>query len=74
METGVQKQISARKLTILLLLAARDVNKKAAQPILGTTRMQKLVFLVSEKAHLALRDSTYFNFDFNYEAGKFGKL
>ena len=74
METGVRKQISARKLTILLLLAAHDVNKKAAQPILGTTRMQKLVFLVSEKTHLALRDSTYFNFDFNYEAGKFGPV
>lgn len=72
METGVRKQISARKLTILLLLAAHDVNKKAAQPILGTTRMQKLAFLASQKTYLALKDSTYFNFDFNYEAEKFG--
>lgn len=72
METGVRKQISARKLTILLLLSTLDANKKTAQPILGTTRMQKLVFLVSERTHLALKDNTYFNFDFNYEAEKFG--
>lgn len=72
METGVRKQISARKLTILLLLAASDTKNKATQPILGTTRMQKLVFLVSEKTHLALKDSTYFGFDFKYEAEKFG--
>lgn len=72
METGVRKQISARKLTVLLLLAAHDANKKAAQPILGTTRMQKLAFLASQKTHLALKDSTFFNFDFNYEAEKFG--
>lgn len=72
METGARKQISTRKLTILLLLAALDASKKAAQLILGTTRMQKLVFLVSEKTHLALRNSTYFSFDFNYEAEKFG--
>jgi len=72
METGVRKQISARKLTILLLLAAPSLNKKTTQPILGTTRMQKLVFLVSEKSHLALKDSTHFSFDFNYEPEKFG--
>lgn len=71
MET-LRKQISARKLTILLLLAAHDASGRANQPILGTTRMQKLAFLVSERAHLALRDSTYFNFDFRYEAEKFG--
>ncbi|MBL7061906.1 MAG: hypothetical protein ISS54_04140 [Dehalococcoidia bacterium] len=72
METGVRKQISARKLTILSLLSAPDANTKTAQPILGTTRMQKLVFLVSERTRLALKDNTYFNFDFNYEAEKFG--
>lgn len=72
METSVRKPMPARKLTILLLLAAHDVNKKAAQPILGTTRMQKLTFLASQKTHLALKDSTFFNFDFNYEAEKFG--
>ena len=72
MATDVRKQISARKLAILLLLAARDVNREAAQPILGTTRMQKLLFLVSQRTHLALKDSTYFSFDFKYEAEKFG--
>lgn len=72
METSVRKPMPARKLTILLLLAAHDVNKKAVQPILGTTRMQKLTFLASQKTHLALKDSTFFNFDFNYEAEKFG--
>ena len=71
MEAGVRKQISARKLTILLLLAAPDSNKKI-QSISGTTRMQKLVFLVSKKSHLALKDSTHFSFDFNYEPEKFG--
>jgi len=72
MEKRLQKQISARKLTILLLLAAPDMNNQIAQPILGTTRMQKLVFLVSEKIGIALKDSTYFSFDFKYEAEKFG--
>lgn len=71
MEAGVRKQISARKLTILLLLAAPDSNKNI-QSISGTTRMQKLVFLVSKKSHLALKDSTHFSFDFNYEPEKFG--
>jgi len=71
MEAGVRKQISARKLTILSLLAAPDSNKNI-QSISGTTRMQKLVFLVSKKSHLALKDSTHFSFDFNYEPEKFG--
>ncbi len=72
MEKRLQKQISARKLTILLLLAAPDMNNQIAQTILGTTRMQKLVFLVSERIGIALKNSTYFSFDFKYEAEKFG--
>jgi len=72
METRLQKQISARKLTILLLLAAPDAENKIAKPILGITRMQKLVFLVSDRMGLALKDNTYFAFDFKYEAEKFG--
>lgn len=72
METGSQKQISARKLSILLLLSVVDSSGKTAQPIMGTTRMQKIVFLISQKSHLALKDSTYFRFDFNYEPEKFG--
>lgn len=72
MQTTSARQISARKLTILLLLSVQDASGKINQPILGTTRMQKLAFLVSEKAKLALRDSTYFRFDFKYEAEKFG--
>lgn len=71
METRLQKRISARKLTILLLLAT-PANNNATQPILGTTRMQKLVFLVSEKIKLALKDNTYFTYDYNYDAEKFG--
>ena len=72
MERRLRKQISARKLTILLLLAAPDMNNRIAQPILGTTRMQKLVFLISERIGTAVKDSTYFSFDFKYEAEKFG--
>lgn len=72
MEKRLRKQISARKLTILLLLAVPDMNNKIAQTILGTTRMQKLVFLISERIGIALKDNTYFSFDFRYEAEKFG--
>lgn len=72
MEAVSRKQISARKITILLLLSVADSSSKTAQPIMGTTRMQKLMFLVSQKSHLALKDSTYFRFDFKYEPEKFG--
>ncbi len=66
------KQISARKSTILLLLSVPDARGKPNQPIIGTTRMQKLAFLVQERCQLALKNSTYFHFDFRYEPEKFG--
>jgi hypothetical protein len=72
MQTKSHRQISARKLTVLLLLSVADAEGKTAQPILGTTRMQKLAFLVSERSRVALRDSTYFRLDFNFEPEKFG--
>jgi len=72
MPQAVRKRISARKLTILLLLAASDEHGTERAPITGTTRMQKLVFLAMEGSKDFLRADETFEFDFNFTADKFG--
>ncbi|MDP2949848.1 MAG: hypothetical protein Q8P22_09965 [Chloroflexota bacterium] len=72
MPQAVRKRISARKLTILLLLAARDAHGTERAPITGTTRMQKLVFLAMEGSKDFLREDETFEFDFNFSPDKFG--
>ena len=65
-------QISTRKLTILLLLAAPDAEGNDRAAIVGTTRMQKLTFLVMDDTGDFLREDDVFKFDFAFEADKFG--
>src|SRR3990170_4697648 len=72
MEQAVKKKIAARKLTVLLLLAARGPDGEERAPIIGTTRMQKLVFLAMEAAKEFLREDETFAFDFNYKPDKYG--
>lgn len=72
MEQAVRRRISARKLTILLLLAAKDESGAKHAPISGTTRMQKLVFLVKERTEDLIADEETFTFDFQFDADRFG--
>ena len=73
MEQAVsRKRIGTRKLTILLLLAARGPKGEDRAPISGTTRMQKLVFLAMEGSKDFLMEDETFRFDFEYSADRFG--
>ena len=67
-----RRRISARMLTILLLLDSPDAHGNRTEPVVGTTRLQKLAFLVQERVEKDLRRAGYFKFDFAYEPGKFG--
>ena len=67
-----RKRIPARMLTILLLLNLPGDRGGQAAPIVGTTRLQKLVFLVQERIGKDLKKSKHFRFDFKYEPEKFG--
>ena len=66
------QQISARKLTVLLLLAAPDAHGKERASIAGTTRMQKLVFLAKQQSMAFLANDQTFRFDFAFDADRFG--
>lgn len=68
----VKPKISARKLAVLLLLNAPNAAGNPAAPIRGTTRMQKLVFLVTKRAEGLLEEDEAFRVDFSYDADKFG--
>ena len=72
MEQSVKKRIGVRKLTILLLLAARGADDADRTPISGTTRMQKLVFLAMEQSKEFLQQDEVFHFDFEFSADRFG--
>ena len=72
MEQSVKTRIPARKLTILLLLAASDAGGTDQAPITGTTRMQKLVFLAMEASKDFIREDDSFEFDFSFTADKYG--
>ena len=67
-----RKRISARKLTILLLLESPDTTGLQGASIVGTTRLQKLAFLVQERVGKDLKKAGFFRFDFAYEPEKFG--
>lgn len=68
----VKPRISVRKLAVLLLLNAPDAAGNPAVPIRGTTRMQKLVFLVTKRTEGLLEEDEAFRVDFGYDADKFG--
>jgi len=72
MRQAVKGRISARKLTILLLLAAKDAKGIDRAPIIGTTRMQKLAFLAMQSCKDFLRGDDVFRFDFVFAPDRFG--
>jgi uncharacterized protein YwgA len=72
MKARGKRRVSARKLTVLLLLEARGPDRMDRAPIAGTTRMQKLVVLVREKSKDFLADDETFEFDFDYRPDKYG--
>jgi hypothetical protein len=63
--------VSVRKLSILALLAAPDSRGRVGQPILGITRLQKLVFLVSKRLGRT-SPSRELAIDFSFVPEKFG--
>ncbi len=68
---AAKKTISARKLAILALLAAKDSHGKSGQPISGITRLQKLVFLLHKRLPKVSPDRPI-HFDFAFEPQRFG--
>ena len=68
----VKKAISARKLSILLLLRSKDGSGRARQPLEGLTRLQKLLFLIERRTSEWLQRDESFRFDFDFEAEKYG--
>lgn len=67
----MQRKISARKLALLLLLRASDSKRKAGQPIVGITRLQKLMFLIWKRLP-RISPGREIVVDFSYTAQKFG--
>src|SRR5438093_786170 len=55
---------------LMMLLAAPGVRGKAGEPIQGTTRLQKLLFLMEHEAKLKPTKGD----DFNFSAWKFGPV
>ena len=72
MGQATRRKIGVRKLTILLLLAAKGADGGERAPIVGATRMQKLVFLAMEASSEFLREDETFQFDFNYSPDRYG--
>lgn len=66
-----QKKISARKLAILHLLDAADATGREPSPVEGTTKLQKLMFLVQVQ-HKNTLDPNVWDIDFDYVPEKFG--
>ena len=65
------KTISARKLAVLYLLDAPDPDGAEPSAIEGTTRLQKLLFLVQDK-HKSSLDPKVWDIKFDYVPEKFG--
>jgi uncharacterized protein len=55
---------------LMMLLAAEGHRGEAAEPIQGTTRLQKLLFLLEHEANLKATTGS----DFKFEAWKFGPV
>ncbi len=55
---------------LLMLLAAKGYRGEDAEAIQGTTRLQKLLFLVEREASLKAKEGT----DFKFEAWKYGPV
>ena len=68
---SVAKKLSVRKLVILYLLDAPDQPGSESQPIRGTTRLQKLIFLLNERLSNQLDDAIW-DLDIAYVPEKYG--
>ena len=68
---GASKPISARKLAVLYLLGAPDSEGTEPSLIEGTTRLQKLLFLVQDR-HKGSLDPKVWDLNFAYVPEKFG--
>ena len=64
-------KLSARKLAILYLLDAPDETGNTPSPLSGTTKLQKLLFLL-ERGSGGQLDETVWDMDFEYVAEKYG--
>ena len=65
------RTISARKLALLLLLAAREASGRRVAPMVGVTRVQKLLFLVFKRLP-KIAPTRLLKVDFNYVPEKYG--
>lgn len=65
------KKLSARKLAVLYLLDAPDESGKTPSPLGGTTKLQKLLFLL-ERQSVGQLDKEFWELDFAYEPQKYG--
>ena len=65
------KKLSARKLAILYLLDAPDEAGKTPSPLSGTTKLQKLLFLL-QRGSTGQLDENFWEMDFEYVAEKYG--
>lgn len=68
---NANKKISARKVAVLYLLDAPSGAGAPAASIEGTTKLQKLLFLLQERYGKSLDRNTW-NVDFSYEPERFG--
>lgn len=67
MPQTAKKRVSLRKLSILALLG------EPGEPIIGRTRLQKLLFLIQDRlAKDGILEDSEFLFDYAYEPEKFG--
>jgi hypothetical protein len=64
-------EISIRKLAILAILAAPDERGVRAAPVLGTTRLQKLIFLL-DRALPKVSSDRLLKIDLSFEPHRFG--
>lgn len=63
--------ISVRRLVILQLMDVQDATGQPHRPIVGATRLQKLVFLVQQRLP-GVSDTRQLKFDFAFEPNRFG--
>ena len=66
-----ERKISVRKLAILYLLDAPDGDRNEPSAIEGTTKLQKLLFLVQDE-HTSSLDPNVWDINFDYVPEKFG--
>jgi hypothetical protein len=68
---NANRKVSARKVAVLYLLDGPSAAGSPAASIEGTTKLQKLLFLLQERYGESL-DRNIWNVDFSYEPEKFG--